>query len=444
MVGAKDLWVPGWGTFFLGEAPGTAVKASNFAAVKPSVLLGDSKLLPAPLQTTGLSRNGSPWVGQAGERQKGKARDGSKCDPDEKEHWEWLNVLSAMSTSPSRSASIDSTPFLRLGGSVHTDMSGLCHEVSRAPHRGSTGANGSGASAINGSNSPGRGVSGGGGKGPLWRLQQKALVEAALEEGLRLVHVPGLEGSAWAGAGPGGGGSGGVGSGGGGGSSVGSSGGGNGAPWPGPAGYSFVCWIRFNPPEALLPASVTAAAARSRGGAGRGRGGGGTVPEAEKLPEMMQSWGVDATKALRPGASAASAEGQGVEAGGAGGDPVGGAAPVDHDEHGELGLGELDEGGDLSSDKSPVLRSIASPGRGGGLGTAAAEKMAASKEGSTGAGAGVSGGSGGVGSASPGSGRAHADRRGSMDIGGERLAEEDESVPRPHVPGRQVTELLAA
>ncbi|CAM9400736.1 unnamed protein product, partial [Scytosiphon promiscuus] len=154
--GGKAFWLPGWGTF-----------------VPPSFGDGGAVVRTADDGAAAAAAAATPWP--------------------------WLGVLSAMSARAE-----ESTPFLRLGGSACTDMSSLCHEISRAAWRDADGS------------------------GKLWRGQQKALVEAALEEGVRMVHVPGLEGSASASFGDGGGG----------GAAP------DGASWPGPAGYSFACWMR--------------------------------------------------------------------------------------------------------------------------------------------------------------------------------------------------------
>lgn len=286
----KAFWLPGWGTFL---SPPQSGETNGMVTTKPAIG-GSTKGL-------GFGANGP---------------------------WPWLGVLTAMSA-----AAEDSTPFMRLGGSPNTDMSSLCHEVSRAGWRG--GASGSsGSGSWSGSNNPssndiagggGSGGGAGGGKGgALWRGQQKALVEAALEEGLRMVHVPGLEGSASAGFGDGGGSSSGGGGGGssGAGGSSGGGGGSGGAPWPGPAGYTFTCWMRFNPPasgdgaEGGVFGAGNSAANGGRvmnGGLGDGSGGGWT------RPERMQAWGVDVGKTTAAAAAAAAAIAAAATAGTGGG-----------------------------------------------------------------------------------------------------------------------------
>lgn len=414
-VGESALWIPGWGTYWSSEATCNAIVKSK----KPTLLV----------ESVG------PGSGLPGE---GKNIDVSDCDFNADEPWRWLGVLSALSTSSptfSRAADIDSTPFMRLGGSARTDLSAVCHEMSRAAHRGSftssgpwpsSSGSGNGGPGLN-SSSSGSGTNGSGGKMPLWRAQQKALVEAALEEGIRLVHVPGLEGSVSTGTGPGGSGSGSSGGGSSGSNSTGSGGGGSGAAWPGPAGYSFMCWMRFNPPDPPLAANPgEGAAVGKRGGiAGLGRAGGAAGLEYNGPPEPMQAWGAETGKGATstPVAAISPLDLQAGENSG-----TSNAAAGDHDENIDAVAGDLEENGEMSSEKSPVMRSVASPERGI---TAAPEKMGTAIDG--GAGAGV----GSVAGASPVLNRS-AEHRPSMDSSAERLAEEDESVPRPHLPGRQV------
>ncbi|CAN0054041.1 unnamed protein product, partial [Discosporangium mesarthrocarpum] len=144
----------------------------------------------------------------------------------------------------------DATPYLRLGGRESTDMAGICHEVTRAGQRAAVAAAAAAEAAADSSSAPSSSTTGpgpggapGGGtaQGAVWRAQRCSLVETALEEGVRFVHVPGLEGP-----GPGGvvatGAIGGV--------------GGGGGTWPGASGYSFSCWMRFDP---SMSAAATAA-----------------------------------------------------------------------------------------------------------------------------------------------------------------------------------------
>lgn len=345
------LWLPGWGTFLSPSIAAAGGLATIASATIASATIASGMMASATIAT---STDGA----------------GGKDDP-----WPWLGVLTAMSACAE-----DSTPFLRLGGSPHTDLSNVCHEVSTAGRRGSS----SSGSRFDKSGNNTAASAGGHGVATLWRGQQKALVEAALDEGVRMVHVPGLEGSTSSGTGVGtgsGGGSGGVSGGGG---SGGGSGGG-GASWPGPAGYSFACWMRFNPPTG---AASGASGARGDGGAGGSFGDGS--------PEDMMAWREDAKKAAKTAAAVATAVsgngGGGV--GGGGGKTTGITSRLDMAAEGEEEL--AGDGVDVSADR-------ASPGSGRGSGGTAAD--------------------GGV------------ERGESVDAS---KVDGDGSVPRPHLPGRQV------
>lgn len=357
------LWLPGWGTFLSSSAAGGASKSAGIVTVAGKSLIGGA---------------GQGWL------------------EDEDERWRWLGVLTAMSAHTE-----DSTPFLRLGGSPHTDMSGIFHEVSRAGQRGRANSFSSNLGGAPTSST----ASGATSKGTLWRGQQKALVEAALEEGVRMVHVPGLEGSATAGTGTGAGSGGGSSAGGGGGGS-----GGSGASWPGPAGYSFMCWMRFNPPEPGSGVSTNPPASGARG----------DTPFEGGPPEAMKAWGADAERAAALAAAVAAASAF----------PTVTAVPiatagVASDANGLLAAvlpagAELEDNGELPPvAKSPVLGSLGSPDR--GAATVVGEKAAADW----------------IANATK------VERRtstGSVDSGhGWRATEEDESVPRPHLPGRRVS-----
>lgn len=287
--------------------------------------------------------------------------------------WSWLGVLTAMSACAE-----DSAPFSRLGGSPETDMSSLCHEVSGAR----PGTENAGGSVGSGSN-----------KGStLWQAQQKALVEAVIEEGLRMVHVPGLEGNASAGIGDSGGGisGGAIGGGIGGSGGIGGGGGGGGdagAAWPGPAGYSFACWMRFNPPKWV----------------------GENGCSGEGSPEVMKAWGVDAgravMRAVATGAtlSAAVAEGggEGVKCGNSG-------------EPGEIDLEAADEGlleADVAG--SAAVAAKISPNRSRGVRAVATTPE---RDGSFGL----------------------ADKRTSVESSSSRCLDGDDDGPFPHPPDRQV------
>lgn len=317
------LWLPGWGTF----------RSPSIAAGGPA---------------TTASAMSSPAGGG------------------EDDQWPWLGVLTAMSARAE-----DSTPFLRLGGSPHTDMSNVCHEVSRASRRGSSS---SGSRFDKSGNSA---ASAGGQGATLWRGQQKALVEAALDEGVRMVHVPGLEGSSSSGTGAG------TGSGVGSGSASGGSGGGGGASWPGPAGYSFACWLRFNPP--------TGAGGASGASEVRGDGGGSYGNEP---PEDMKAWREDEQKAMKTAVAIAKA------LSGTDGSSGGGKATDTMANQRDMGAGGEDE---LAGDDVEVSEDRVSPGSGRGSGGTATD--------------------GGV-------ERGESVDSTRVDGGG--------SVPRPHVPGRQV------
>lgn len=391
------LWLPGWGTFIPSSPQGMKMTRSS----------GSSP--------------GSPVIkALSGERGE-EGRDASElrgrgAEDDESERWRWLGVLTAMSES----AADDATPFLRLGGSSHTDMSGICHEVSTAEHRGRSGSFSVSASgAAGGAHSPPSGKS-----TPVWRGQQKALVEAALEEGMRMVHVPGLEGNSTAGTGTGADSTGGAGG----------AGAGTGASWPGPAGYSFVCWMRFNPPDPSVAAAAAAAA-----GASKGTGSTPTtsaVPFEFGAPEPMGAWCADvsrATASSAPIAAATSAYPQAtvipMTATGIGSDASGSLGGAAAAADGTVPVGEavLEDDGDLPPVpvRSPMLVSVNSSPRGERGGNAAAEKEVPDWM---------------TNSTRSDSGK--SERRqsiGSVDSGqGGPGAEEDESVVRPHLPGRQV------
>lgn len=384
------LWLPGWGTFM--PPP---VAADGVVSLAAGVELGA----------------GSEAVIEG-------------CGKDAA--WPWLGVLAAMSAAAEESA-----PFLRLGGSPETDMSSLCHEISRAGWRGRSGSSGGG-----GMSSSDIGGGGGVGKGAtLWRGQQKALVEAALEEGVRMVHVPGLEGNASASSGEGGGGaSGGIGGGGGGGNGVGG-GSGTGAPWPGPAGYSFTCWMRFKPP------------AGAGGGSGRGGvGGGDRSMYYEGPPEDMASWSADAVKAAATAsvtAAAAMATAASSAPLGSGGGSYGSGMGISSNSV-SSGSGGGGRAGEQSEREMPEAAS------GGEEGLAAVDLGKASMEGDTpmprrgsggvGGGSGLSsgGGVGGDDSGVGGEGSYKFERRGSTDSAGGRKGTRDDDGPCAHLPGRQV------
>lgn len=375
------LWLPGWGTFLSSSAI-----VNNHVETPPS---------PAGKKTSSEAAmvRGADGAGRG-------------VMEDEDERWRWLGVLTAMSARAE-----DSTPFLRLGGSPHTDMSGVCHEVSRAEHRGRS-------SSFSGN--AGGGSSGGGGQATspksakaasLWRAQQKALVEAVLEEGIRMVHVPGLEGSATASAGTGpesGGGAGG--------------GGGTAASWPGPAGYSFVCWMRFNPPE---PNSAATAGGGGLGPPSSINGGRGDAPYEFGAPEAMKAWGADAARAAALSAAVAAASvfptATAIPMASAGiASDASGLLGADSSPGGEV---VVEDSGDVRAvSKSPMLVSTATPDRSV---NAVAEKAAADWMAAAGR-----------------LDTARVERRQSVDSAysafSGREAEEDETVVRPHLPGRQV------
>ena len=287
--------------------------------------------------------------------------------------WAWLGVLAKMAECAE-----DSTPFSRLGGSPSTDMSSLCHDVS--------GARG-------GDNS--RGGGSGSEKGPtLWRAQQKALVETAIEEGFRLVHVPGLEGNASMGAGDsGGGGIGGVSGGGLGGGGPGGVDGG--ASWPGPIGYSFACWMRFNPPTRW-----------------------GSDGSGEEPPQDMKAWSADVGRAVMIPATPIAASAAGNRGGGGGGGRS--RNPSESD------LETADEG--LPGADGAAAENKMSPSRARVV--AAATTFSSPNRGRAGAADGL-GKSEKRGSVDSSSGRG-------VDSSSGRGVDGDEDRPFPHPPGRQV------
>ena len=286
--------------------------------------------------------------------------------------WPWLGVLAAMSAR-----SEESTPFLRLGGSANTDMSSLCHEVSRAGWR----FGGGGLSSTGSVSSSAAEDADGAGK--LWRGQQKALVEAALEEGVRMVHVPGLEGSASAVSGDGGGG----------GALP------EGSSWPGPSGYSFACWMRFNPPG--------------------GGGSDGDSRSEQELPENMRSWSEDAGRVAVAGAAVGAAAA--AAAAGAGGG-TGGRNSAEVAESEDVEASEEDAG------------VFAADGR-----SAAAAATGSADKSSPSAGAG-SGATTSVAAAAAGS--SNLEKRASVDSASGRRGDKDDDGPGPHLPGRQVRVLV--
>lgn len=413
------LWLPGWGTFL--PPP---VAANGVVSLSAGVGAG-----------VGVGVGAGPEAVMSG-----SAKDAA---------WPWLGVLAAMSAAAEESA-----PFLRLGGSPETDMSSLCHEVSRAGWRGRSASSGGMSSS---DNNAGGGAGGGAGKGAtLWRGQQKALVEAALEEGVRMVHIPGLEGNASASSGEGGGGaSGGSSSGGGSSGSAGSGGSGTGAPWPGPAGYSFTCWMRFKPPSG---------AGGSGGGGGGGAGGGNGAVYYEGPPEDMASWSADAVKAAAT-ASVTAAAAVAATAGSASAPLSSGGGGGNGSYSGSVG-GNSGGGGIVSGAGVSVGGGNGSGGRAGGSGAVGgvgelSERDLLDASGEEGGSAvdlgrvsvdsdspmprrGSGGGSlgGGVAgdndSAPGGEGSFKIERRGSADSAGGRRGTRDDDGPSLHLPGRQV------
>lgn len=315
----EAFWLPGWGTF-----------VSPFAA-------GDGTMV----STVENDAASSPWP--------------------------WLGVLAAMSACAQ-----ESTPFLRLGGSATTDMSSLCHEVARAGWR--SGAGLSSAGSVSSSTEDADGA------GNLWCAQQKALVEAALEEGLRMVHVPGLEGSASAASGDGGG----------------SGATPDGSSWPGPSGYSFACWMRFNPPSA-------AGAGAASGGLDRSG-----PSEGATLPADMKAWNEDAGRAAAMGAAAAAA-----------------AAAVGATSTGRKSVEITTEDG-LVETSGEDRRGFSSDGR--------ATVTNSTDKGSPEV---------GVSAAAGADGSSNVDTRSSLGSSSGRKGELDDDGPRPHLPGRQVSLFFA-
>lgn len=276
--------------------------------------------------------------------------------------WPWLGVLAAMSACAQ-----ESTPFLRLGGSANTDMSSLCHEVARAGWRSGVGLSSSGSLSSSAAEDAD-------GAGNLWIAQQKALVEAALEEGLRIVHVPGLEGSASAASGDGGGG----------GATP------DGSSWPGPSGYSFACWMRFNPSGAGGEGAVSGGLDRS-----------GTPGEGPTLPADMKAWNEDAGRAAATGATAAA------------------AAAVGATSTGRKSV-EISEG-DLVETSGEDSGGFSSDGR--AAGTNSTDKGSPDAD---------------VSPAADADGSSNVDMRSSLGSTSSRKGELEDDGPRPHLPGRQV------